>query len=663
MCGITGIFGSKYKIRKEILNKMVFSLSHRGPDNNAIWIDENNLIGLGHTRLSIIDLTQAGNQPMHSRNRRYVIIYNGEIYNHLEIKSKIEQKHRTQDNYYWNGNSDTEILLESISSFGILETLKSLRGMFAFALWDCFKKELYLARDRMGEKPLYYGWIGNSFVFGSELKSIRQHPEFENEICRDSLSLYVRYNYIPNPYSIYKNLYKLQPGYFLKIDISSSNNPPIFENKYPQTKDQFILSCYWDIKSAILTSKKNLITDKSEAKILVENILREVIKMQSVADVPLGAFLSGGIDSSLIVALMQSESTSKINSFTIGFNEDEFNEANFSKKIANHLGTNHTEMYVESKDALDLIPELANIYDEPFADSSQIPTYLISKLSRKKVKVSLSGDGGDEIFGGYYRYIRGPLFWKLISPIPMNFRKKIAQTLRKISVEKYNSIENFLNLVLPSKYKQSFFGPRIHRLSNRLQYTNNKIDLYRSLVSEWDNPNSIVLNSNEPFHTLSSNLDLSFLQNFAEEMMYLDSITYLPDDILTKVDRASMAVSLESRAPFLDHKVVELSWQLDNKLKINNGISKVILRELLYKYVPASLVERPKQGFGIPLDKWLRGPLRDWAESLLDINSLKNEGYFNYTFIRNRWDEHLKGNFNWGHSLWSILMFQSWLKK
>ena len=656
MCGIAGIYSSNFFDKNE-LKRMSKILYHRGPDANSIWMNEKLGLGFAHTRLSIIDLSKAGNQPMISSNKNSVIVFNGEIYNFLDLKKKLEQI----KNIRWNGNSDTEVLLESIELIGLDRTLNFIRGMFAFAIWNISKQELTLCRDRMGEKPLYYGWIENSFVFASELKSIKQHPKFQNEICRNSLSLYVRYNYIPNPWSIYKNIFKLQPGYFLKINTSSADNSPIFENQYPKTKDQFILSSYWDMKSAILASKENIITDKSEAKIVIENKLREVIKIQSVADVPLGAFLSGGIDSSLIVALMQSESSNKINSFTIGFNEEKYNEANFSKKIAEHLGTNHTEMYVESNDALDLIPYLSEIYDEPFADSSQIPTHLISKLSRKKVKVSLSGDGGDEIFGGYYRYIRGPLLWKLMSPIPLNIRIKIAHFLGKIPVEKYHSLENLLNFILPSKYKQSFFGPRMHRLLNRLQSINNRVDLYRSFVSEWSNPNLVVLNSNEPFHTLSNSLDLSFLKNFEEEMMYLDSITYLPDDILTKVDRASMAVSLESRAPFLDHEVVELSWQLDSKLKINKGISKMILREILYKYVPVELLERPKQGFGIPVDEWLRGPLRDWAETLLNINNLKNDAYFDHALIRNRWEDHLKGNFNWGHSLWSILMFQSWL--
>jgi len=651
MCGIVGFFGFGDFDNIKIIKGMTNRLQHRGPDFSSTWINKENEIAFGHTRLSIIDLSSGGNQPMTSKNKRYTIVFNGEIYNYKQIQKKYDLNCISR--------SDTEVLLESISNIGLKSTLNICRGMFAFVLFDNENKELFLCRDRIGEKPLYYGWLNNTFVFCSELKALKYHPYFNNEVNRNSLSLLTKYNYIPAPNTIYNDIYKLESGKILTIK-NNSFSKISFDNNRPVTKNNFIIESYWKLEDQIIKSKKNIIHDKQKAINLLESKLNKVIKMQSYADVPIGSFLSGGIDSSLITTLMQMNSNNKINTFTIGSFDKEYNEANYAKKIAKHLNTNHTELYISAKDALNIIPTISRTYDEPFADSSQLPTILISELTKKFVKVSLSGDGGDELFGGYNRYLKGPLLWNFINIMPTILKSGTSSILKNISNKNYNRIEKFINIFLSSNKKMNFLSTKFNRLAYRLNNTQSRLDLFINLVTEWSNANELVLNSNEPYNYLTQKKNLDFLSNFEEEMMFLDTLTYLPDDILTKVDRATMSFGLESRSPFLDHHIIELSWMIDSKLKINKGIGKNILRDILYKHVPRKLVDRPKQGFGIPLGLWLRGPLKDWANDLLNENKIKSEGYFNHKIVQNRLKSHFKGENNWEFSLWSILMFQSW---
>ena len=651
MCGITGLFGRNHDggLDKQV-KQMTVSLSHRGPDDSGFWVNENRTIALGHRRLSVLELSKAGHQPMESACGRFVMTFNGEIYNHLELRKELlDPKKMT----HWKGNSDTETILEGFSKWGVNLTIEKMVGMFALAVWDKSEERLYLARDRVGEKPLYFGWSNGNFVFGSELKAIKNYAGFNNEIDRDALCLFLRHTYIPSPRSIYKGIYKLQPGHILKIKLKDTLSAPdigFFSNSLN-------LKEYWSFKNTIEEGQANLITDELEAVELLEKSLRESIKIQSIADVPLGAFLSGGIDSSLIVSLMQSESLSPVHTYSIGFKESGYDEAIYAKEVAKHLGTEHTELYVSAEDALSVVPSLSTLYDEPFADSSQIPTYLVSKMARKHVTVALSGDAGDELFGGYNRHIRGPSLWKLISCVPYYLRPAFSEAIKLLPALFLNKIGNNL----PGSYKTSFLGHKMHRFADRLGSVKEDNDLYFSLISEWEDPEKVVLNSREPKSLLKDKSLWPKLNSFEETMMYLDTMTYLPDDILAKVDRAAMGVSLETRVPFLDHRVVELSARIPLEHKIKKGKGKQILRKILDKHVPQHLIERPKQGFGIPLEDWLRGPLRDWSEDLMNESKLKREGFFNPSVIRTRWKEHLLEKRNWEHSLWSILMFQSWL--
>ena len=650
MCGITGIFGQGSKtLLSDHVKRMTQSLSHRGPDDSGFWVNENNTLALGHRRLSILDLSKAGHQPMESSCGRFVLSFNGEIYNHLDIRKELD----AVSIHHWKGSSDTETIVEGISNWGIAGTLERMVGMFALAVWDKSEERLYLTRDRVGEKPLYFGWSNGIFIFGSELKAIKNSPGFNNEIDRDSLCLYLRHCYVPSPRSIYKDIYKLKPGYILDLSLKDTSSAP--ENGLASSK--LNLRQYWSLKETIEVGKKNLITNQQEALTLLEQALSNSIKLQSIADVPLGCFLSGGIDSSLIVSLMQAGSSSPVHSYSIGFNESEYNEAIYAKEVAKHLGTKHTELYVSASDALAVVPKLPALYDEPFADSSQIPTYLVSKMAREHVTVALSGDAGDELFGGYNRHIRAPSLWSLISFFPKSSRPFLSRAIHSFP----SSFLNHIGKTMPASYKTSFLGHKLHRFAERLDSVQLEDDLYFSLVSEWSNPEKIVLDSKEPDSILRDNSLWPQLNSFQERMMFLDTMTYLPDDILVKVDRAAMGVSLETRAPFLDHRVVELAARIPIEQKISNGKGKQILRKILFKYVPEDLIERPKQGFGIPLGEWLKGPLKDWSEDLLNKSKLENEGFFNQTLVRARWKEHLEGKRNWEHSLWNVLMFQAWL--
>ncbi|MGR8929078.1 MAG: asparagine synthase (glutamine-hydrolyzing), partial [Gammaproteobacteria bacterium] len=603
--------------------------------------DESCRIGLVHRRLSILVLSPAGHQPMSSACGRYALIFNGEIYNHIDLRRKLN----VSGEQCWRGHSDTETLLTAIANWGVDATLKACVGMFAFALWDRQQRLLTLARDRLGEKPLYYGIHDNVFLFGSELKALRKHPAFVGEIDRNALTLYLRFNYLPAPYSVYQGIHKLAAGCYLQVDADLKNK----------------ITTYWSaIEVAKSGQNKPFTGSEHDAKIELERLLKQSIRGQMLADVPLGAFLSGGVDSSTVVALMQAQSERPIKTFTIGFREEGYNEAEYAHAVAKHLGTEHTELYVSPEQAMSVIPTLPKIYDEPFADSSQIPTWLVSKLAREQVTVILSGDGGDELFGGYNRYFFGQAMWHRMGRLPLPLRQGASKLMTGVSPAQWNAAMSAIALILPKKLRFGNPGDKLHKLAGVL-HCNSPEDLYLALVSFWDEPEKIVLASHEPEAIFNDPDQWPPLQSYVDWMMAMDIVTYMPDDILVKVDRAAMNLSLETRVPLLDHRLVEFAWQLPLSMKIRNGQGKHLLRQVLYDYVPQSLIERPKMGFGIPLDSWLRGPLREWAESLLDENRLKNDGLFDPLPIRNKWLEHLSGQRNWQYHLWGVLMFQAWL--
>lgn len=638
MCGIAGYLG-EIPNSNNLLFEMINAVNHRGPDNHGIWFDENAGIGFAHSRLSILDLSPAGNQPMHSVSNNLVMIFNGEIYNHNEIRSELEKI----SNRNWRGHSDTETLLAAIEEWGLDSALRKTKGMFALALWDKLNKKLSLARDRLGEKPLYYGWVNEQFVFASELKSIKKFPCFNNQIDRSSLALFLRFNSIPAPHSIYQDIYKLEPGQIIKFYADS---------KKTEKHD------FWSIEKVYKEARKAKSSlTPSEAVNKLESILSNAVSSQMQSDVALGAFLSGGIDSSTIVSLMQSHSDVNVNTFSIGFNSKDFDEAQHARMVAKHLGTNHFEKYVTDRDALDVIPHLSEIYDEPFADSSQIPTFLVSQFAKHEVTVALSGDAGDELFGGYNRYVFSDKIFSKIAKAPNLIRKLISQTIFSMSEDKWDII---LGGLLNKRYAN--IGHKLHKAANVLPAESIR-NLHFQLISQIHNPSDWLINANEYKTILNDGIERFAELNFVEQMMAYDLITYLPTDILTKVDRAAMAVSLETRVPFLDLEVIEFSALLPMEFKIRNGVTKWALREILYKHVPKDLIERPKMGFAVPLAEWLRGPLKDWAESLLDEKRLHQEGFFNVEFVRSKWAQHLSGNQNWHHQLWNVLMFQAWLEK
>lgn len=619
---------------------MVAVIQHRGPDEVGVWTDAEASIALGHRRLAIIDLSPAGHQPMISPSRRYVLVFNGEIYNHLALRQALPS-------VSWRGHSDTETLLAGFEQWGVESTLKRSVGMFAIALWDRTERALYLARDRLGEKPLYYGWQRGVFVFGSELKSLERHPAFANEVDRNAISLQLRHNYIPAPFSIYRGISKLEPGTWLRVTANSVSS-------MPET------SRYWSVRESVERGLANPFTGTDEEAIqLVDSTLREAVSAQMVADVPLGAFLSGGIDSSIIVALMQAQSQQPVRTFSIGFNEAGFDEARHAKAVAAHLGTCHTELYVTPQQALDVVGKLPFLYDEPFSDSSQIPTFLVAQMTQQHVTVSLSGDAGDEIFGGYNRYLFAPSLWKKMRWMPANFRSALAGLLASVTPAQWDALFTGIRPLLPAGLRFAQPGDKLHKLLGVLDAASPEL-LYYALVSHWTSPSDVVLHSVEPLTQVTDRSRWPAVDSIEHWMMAIDAVTYLPDDILVKVDRAAMGVSLETRVPFLDHRVVELAWQLPLNMKVRHNCAKWILRQVLYRYVPAALIERPKMGFAVPLDSWLRGPLRDWAESLLDEKRLEQDGFFAPGPIRQKWNEHLSGRRNWQYHLWDVLMFQAW---
>ncbi len=625
---------------------MTNQLVHRGPDDSGAWVDAHTGIALGTRRLAIVDLSPAGHQPMVSRSGRFVITYNGEVYNFRELRKELEPRGHT-----FRGHSDTEVILAAVEEWGLKEATKRFVGMFAFALWDRQERALHLVRDRLGIKPLYYGWAGATFLFGSELKALRAHPAFRPEINRDALALQMRYSYVPQPYSIHQGIYKLPQGCILTLPAS---NLPCVDHARPCP--------YWSAKEVAEHGEADAYRgSEGEAAEQFDTLLREAVRLRMIADVPLGAFLSGGIDSSTVVALMQAQSTRPVKTFTIGFYEETYNEAVHAKAVAAHLGTDHTELYVTPEETLTVVPKLPDLYDEPFADSSQIPTYLISALARRHVTVSLSGDGGDELFGGYPRYLRTRTFRRALRSLPSPGRRLFASLLKAPSLASYNRALSLLRPLFDRFGRPAPVGEKMHRLAELL--TVGPEGIYLHFVSHWKRPTDLVLGSNEPLTVLTDFSQHAALSDFLQQMMFLDLVTYLPDDILAKVDRASMGVSLEARVPILDHRVVEFVARLPVSMKIRNGQGKWLLRQVLYRYVPKDLVERPKMGFGVPLDSWLRGPLRDWAEGLLNEDRLRREGFFKPEPIRKCWAEHLAGTRNWQEALWNVLMFQAWVER
>jgi asparagine synthase (glutamine-hydrolysing) len=645
MCGITGfIEKTEKKIAESNLRLMVKQIRHRGPDSNGIWYDESNGIGLAHARLSILDLTSAGHQPMVSYSGRYVISFNGEIYNHSSIRAELESDSDSCHVCTWRGYSDTETLLAAIEIWGLRKTLSKCTGMFAISLWDKKLKTLNLVRDRLGEKPLYYGWIDNIFLFGSELKSLKAHNIFSGEIDREALQVYLRLMSIPAPLTIYKNIKKVEPGQIVTI-----NKNGIVETKF-----------FWSTSNSIKKSigkKKSLIYDQSVNEL--DLLLTNIIDKQLIADVPVGAFLSGGVDSSLVVAIMNKISTSKVETFSIGFDDQRYDESQYAKDVAKYIGTNHNTLRVTKGMLLDVVLKLPSIYDEPFADSSQIPTYLVSKFASESVKVALTGDGADELFGGYNRYTMTNQYWKNICKTPRFIRKFTALGLNSLSPSSWDRVFNSIRLVRPDM-KIEMIGEKIKKASNILSQDNDH-ELYKSLVSIENEPSKFLINSKLVGFIDKEHDRFDYLSSAVEKMMALDLSIYLPTDILTKVDRASMANSLETRVPFLDHSLVDFAWSLPLEFKIKKNTGKKIVRDVLDKYVPFHLLDRPKRGFGVPVDAWLRYELRDWAEELLSVDRLKKDGFFNVKNVRDMWNDHLDVKNNNANKLWSILMFQSWL--
>jgi asparagine synthase (glutamine-hydrolysing) len=651
MCGLVGFLGGDFsnsQLNRAILEKMSDQIINRGPDSAGIWLDAPSKVGLAHRRLAIVDLSPAGHQPMTSSSNRYVMTYNGEIYNSSEIRGELIKSGVVQN---WRGHSDTETLLAGFDAWGIKDTISRVTGMFAIAIWDKDLEQLTLVRDRVGEKPLYYGWQGSginrTFLFGSELKALKKHPQFTDEIDRGALALYMRYCYVPAPHSIYKEIKKLEPGTILTVSLN---------HHYSQER-------YWDSREI---AKKGFQSpfDAPIAEVAknLEVELKKTISQQMTSDVPLGAFLSGGIDSSAVVALMQAQSSRPVKTFTIGFKEAGYNEAEFAKLVAGHLGTEHTELYVSSQDALDVIPKLPNLYCEPFADSSQIPTFLVSALAREHVTVSLSGDGGDELFCGYNRYLFADKVWKGLKTTPTAIRELVGKSVKSLPAEGWSKTFQFLNGITPAKFNGISWGDKLQKGAGVVG-SKDLTSLYQGLVSNWQDPSTVVIGGRE--HEKIFSTDVQMLSNVddIEKMMAIDMVSYLPDDILVKVDRAAMGVSLETRVPFLDHHIVEFASQIPLSMKLNNGVGKAVLRDVLYRYVPKELIERPKMGFGVPVGDWLKGPLKEWAEELLDESRLSSQGFFYPGIIRKMWSEHLSGTRNWQSQLWVVLMFQAWLEE
>ena len=630
MCGISGFWRPGSRADESVAMRMSKTLFHRGPDDGGVWLDPAAGLALCHRRLAIIDLSAAGHQPMHSSSGRYVISFNGEIYNHVALRTELEKSTMVPP---WRGHSDTETLLASVEAWGLENTLKKAVGMFALAVWDRQERLLSLARDRMGEKPLYYGCQNGTWLFGSELKALRVHPEFAGKINRAALPLYFRHGYIPAPHSIYEGIYKVPPGEYLTLT--------------EETRDRVLARPYWSLPdqavSGVLRQRQGL--PLSEAVEELDVLLGDSIRGQMMSDVPLGAFLSGGVDSSAVVARMQALAPGQVKTFSIGFHQAAYNEAEHARAIASFLGTAHTELFVTPAETLDVVPRLAAMFDEPFGDPSQIPTFLVACLARNQVTVALSGDGGDELFGGYRRYTMLQSWEKRVRLLPGFARQGLAAVMSALPMGRMRRLQR-----------------SSEKLSGILR-AGNPTELYRQTRGHWLSGDRLLIDDFEPPYWLNAQGQSLQLGGPVDSAMLADAMVYLPDDILVKLDRAAMAVSLETRVPLLDHRIVEWSWSLPQELKTAGGHEKRVLRELLFRYVPRELVDRPKMGFGAPIGEWLRGPLRDWAEDLLDPKKIHEAGFFRPEPLQQKWVEHQEGRADWRYHLWDVLMFQSWLKE
>jgi asparagine synthase (glutamine-hydrolysing) len=644
MCGLTGLLalnGSLPYDAREWCQAMGRAIAHRGPDADSVWLDAPQGIALGHRRLAVVELSEQGAQPMRSACDRYVIAFNGEIYNHLALRAELPRQS-------WRGGSDTETMLACFSHWGVVAALPRLTGMFALAVWDRQSHSVTLARDRMGEKPLAYATLqgkhGLHFVFASDLSALRQHPHWQQGINRDALASYMRHSCVPAPQTIHEGVHKLAPGHWMTV----------------QANGQTQQGAWYSVNALAASTRPQREHPMSDADALaaLNTTLGDAVSSQMMADVPLGAFLSGGVDSSTIVALMQSRSAAPVRTFTMGFDVPGFNEAEQAQAVAKHLGTDHTTCIVTARDALDVVPKLAAMYDEPFADSSQIPTYLVARMARQHVTVALSGDGADELFGGYNRYMVAQRWWPRVSHWPQPLRQALANNILNTSAARWDARYASVSQRVPRLRGYSAVGLKLHKAAAGVLAAASVADMHRKLVSAWHDPQALVLGSTEPADRAwpLDGLDA------AQAMALMDQTGYMPDDILVKVDRASMQVSLETRAPFLDHRVVDLSWRLSPSQKIRGRRSKWLLRQLLNQYVPAALIDRPKQGFAVPVADWLRGPLKDWGGDLLNHARLTNQGLLNASLVQKRWDEHQRGTRDHHAALWAVLMFQNWLE-
>jgi len=643
MCGIVGFLTPTAAPKNaEYIGVMTDCLSHRGPDDRGEWISDDGRTALGHRRLSILDLSDNGRQPMQSASGRYTIVYNGEVYNFRELREELGS------DYPFRGQSDTEVLLAAFEARGVEDAVKQFRGMFAFAVWDEKERCLWLARDRVGKKPLYYSHSANHFVFGSEIRALTKSPWVASDISREALALYLKFSYVPAPCSIYENVWKLRPGTLLSVKEDS----PLKLNE----------SLYWDFSKIVADGGRNSLRFETEETAVdqLEQLLSEAVRMRMISDVPLGAFLSGGIDSSTIVSLMQKESSRPVKTFSIGTHHSDYNEAQYAKQVASHLGTDHTELYITESEAQEVIPELPRIYDEPFADTSQIPTYLVSKLARKDVTVCLSGDGGDELFGGYNRYLFIDRYWKRLRWIPAFLRRALGAGLHGVSLSQWEKLMNVFAAVTPKGLLPALPAEKIHKVGSLLKSANG-LDVQDVFFAKWPDVSDLVIGA-RPMddESLLCEQPPEGLQ-LASQQMWVDMQTYLVDDILVKLDRATMAVGLEGRAPLLDQRIVEFAWSLPQSMKIRNGKGKYLLRKVLSRHVPENLIDRPKMGFDLPIAQWLRQDLRNWAEARLDSAVIRRQGFLNVHRVEKVWKEHLAGRVDRSGAIWNVLMFQEWL--
>ncbi|MCU1430166.1 MAG: asparagine synthase, glutamine-hydrolyzing [Actinomycetia bacterium] len=647
MCGIAGVVeraGASPRSRGDLAalaQRMADRLAHRGPDGSGRWEDVDAGVAFAQRRLAVIDLSPTGAQPMTSASGRYVIVCNGELYNFRALRATLEAQ-----GVRFRGTCDTEVLLGAIETWGLHEALERANGMFAFALWDTRDRTLQLVRDRLGEKPCYYGWAGSAFVFASECKALRAHPAFAAPVDRSVLGSYLRFGYVPQPWCIYEGFRQLPAGSVLTL--GPAMRPATLPEPVP----------YWDARVAVERSAASPFGGSPEDAIdALDELLRDSVRLRLESDVPLGAFLSGGIDSSTVVALMQAQSTTPVRTFSIGSPIEGYDEAVDARAVAKHLGTDHTEVYVTPEEALAVVPELPAVYDEPFADPSQVPTLLVSRLARQSVTVSLSGDGGDELFAGYNRYVLGRAVWKRARHVPPPVRRAASRMLGGISTTTWDRAHTFMSRV-PSGARMRTPGDKIAKLVDVVGERDADA-MYVALASAWRDPASVVIGATEAATVVGDPTAWPALDE-TSRMMFCDLVSYIPGDSLVKLDRASMAVALEARVPLLDHRLVEFAWQLPLDWKLRNGVSKWALRQVLARYVPTELVDRPKMGFDLPIDAWLRGPLRDWAEGLLSERRLRDDGYFRAEPVRRAWDEHCRGTRNWSYRLWAVLMFQAW---